>query len=76
MKIKGHMTHVPLSGGFWGIIDENGQRFRPVNALAAEFCIDGLEVVAEVEPVQVFSIFMWGKDVNVTLIQTVQHSKK
>jgi hypothetical protein len=76
MKIKGHMTHVPLSGGFWGIIDENGQRFRPVNVLAEKFHQDGLHIVAEAEPAHVFSIFMWGTDVQVTKIKALKPTKK
>jgi hypothetical protein len=71
MKIKGTITHVPLSGGFWGITADNGQKFRPVHALAQEFQQEGLTVEAIVEPAQVFSIFMWGTDVEITSIQKI-----
>lgn len=69
MKIKGTMTHVPLSGGFWGIEADNGRRYRPVNPVSEEFCVAGLAISATVEPVQTFSIFMWGTDVELLSIQ-------
>lgn len=69
MKIKGTITHVPLSGGFWGIEAENGKRFRPVNGLSEEFQQAGLHVEATVKPVDVFSIYMWGTDVEVKSIK-------
>jgi hypothetical protein len=71
MKIKGIITHVPLSGGFWGIEADNGGKFRPLKALQPEFCQQGLQVEAVVEPAQGFSIFMWGTDVEVKSIQKI-----
>jgi hypothetical protein len=71
MKIKGTITHVSLSGGFWGIKADNGQKFRPVKALKTDFCQEGLQVEADVEPAEGFSIFMWGTDVDVKSIQKV-----
>jgi hypothetical protein len=72
MKIKGTMTHVPLSGGFWGILAENGQRYRPVGPLADVFQQEGLPIEAQVEPSAGFSIFMWGTDVQVKAIHKSQ----
>lgn len=68
MKIKGIITHVPLSGGFWGIEAEGGRKFRPVQPLDPGFQVQGLAVEAEVEPSGGFSIFMWGTDVVVKSI--------
>ncbi len=72
MKIKGTMTHVPLSGGFWGIEAENGRRFRPVGPVSEEFLIQGLPVEAKVKESKGFSIFMWGTDVEVLSIQKLE----
>jgi hypothetical protein len=71
MKIKGTITHVPLSGGFWGIEADNGRRFRPVKPLEAAFQEQGLQITAEVEPSEGFSIFMWGTDVEVKSIHKI-----
>ena len=71
MKIKGLMTHVPLSGGFWGIIASSGRRFRPIHPLTEEFQAEGMEVEATVKESIGFSIFMWGTDVEVKKIQKV-----
>lgn len=68
MKIKGTMTHVPLSGGFWGILAGDGKRYRPVGPLEGTFQQEGLAVEAQVEPNAGFSIFMWGTDVQVISI--------
>jgi hypothetical protein len=72
MKIKGTITHVPLSGGFWGIEADNGQRLRPIGALDAKFHHAGMAVEAEVQPAQGFSIFMWGTDVEVIHIHAIK----
>ena len=69
MKIKGIITHVPLSGGFWGIEADNGRKYRPVSPLEAQFQVEGLHVSAVVEPSPAFSIFMWGTDVEVKSIR-------
>ena len=65
MKIKGIITHIPLSGGFWGILADNGHKYRPVQPLEAAFQAVGLQIEAEVRPSSGFSIFMWGTDVEV-----------
>ncbi len=72
MKIKGIVTHVPLSGGFWGIEADNGRKFRPVKPLEPAFQVQGIRVSAEVEPSTGFSIFMWGTDVEVLTIRKIK----
>lgn len=72
MKIKGIITYVPLSGGFWGIEAEGGRKYRPVNALDPAFQQKGLHVEAKVKPSEGFSIFMWGTDVEVLTIREIK----
>lgn len=74
MKIKGVITFVPLSGGFWGITSKGGQRFRPIDPLPSQFQHEGMSVEVTVETVEVFSIFMWGRDVKVKTIHSVPAS--
>lgn len=65
IKIKGKVTFQNLGTGFWGIIDEQDQKWRPTN-LPESMQEEGLEVnlIAE-ETKQQMSIFMWGKAVQI-----------
>jgi hypothetical protein len=65
MKIKGKTTYQNIAVGCWGIIDEQGQKWRIVNP-PAELQKDSLQVLVEAQPVQeTVSIFMWGKPIQV-----------
>ena len=65
MKIIGTVTFEDISGGFWGIIGDNGRKFRPVKGLAEGFQQVGLRVKVEAELADGFSIFMWGTEIEV-----------
>lgn len=69
MQITGTITYVELSGGFWGIEGEDGQKYTPSENLSETFQKEGLKVKAEVEPANGFGIFMWGQQVNVLSIE-------
>lgn len=69
MKITGTVVKVDLSGGFWGIEADNGEKYQPSGKLPASFCKDGLKVKADVQPSNDFTIFMWGKSVKVNHIE-------
>ena len=69
MQITGKVTYVDLSGGFWGIEGEDGQQYNPMDSLPKSYQESGLRVKAEVRPVQAFSIFMWGRNVNIQKIE-------
>ncbi|MEM9681053.1 MAG: hypothetical protein AAF901_12095 [Bacteroidota bacterium] len=68
MRITGKVTYVKLSGGFWGIEGDDGQKYHPVDGLPKAYQKEGQRVSAKVSPVQAFGIFMWGQDVNVEKI--------
>jgi len=72
MIIKGTVTYQDFEGGFWGIIDEEGNKFVPIGRLPERLRIDGMKVRADVEPVQMFGTTMWGTHVQVTSIETDQ----
>ena len=60
MIVKGKVEYVDLSGGFWGLIDQNGQQWRPVHMPAA-LQHQGLEVQLSCkQSKETISIFMWG----------------
>ena len=65
MTIKGTVQHQPISGGFWGIIGDDGQKWKPVNMPKA-LQKEGLKVEIEAEKAtSVVSIFMWGTHIDV-----------
>lgn len=60
MTIKGTVKYQDLSGGFWGIVGAQGERWKPVK-LPKKLQKEGLKIQAEAEEVQnIVSIFMWG----------------
>lgn len=68
MKIEGTITYLDFEGGFWGIIGSSGDKFVPVESLPEEIQVDGLEISATVEPVQMIGTTMWGTHVKVSSI--------
>jgi len=70
MIIQGTVTYQDFEGGFWGIIDKDGNKFVPVGHLPERVRVDGLKVRADVEPVQMFGTTMWGTHVKVTSIES------
>lgn len=69
MKITGTVVHNDLEGGFWGILGDDNQKYRPVEELPAAVRKDGLRVEADLEPASVLSFAMWGKSVRVHAIK-------
>ena len=65
MKITGKVIYKNIAGGFWGIIDENGKEWRPVN-LPKSLQKDGKTVSIEARPAkEEMSIFMWGTAIEI-----------
>ena len=69
MEIKGKVTYLEFEGGFWGILGEDGAKYRPVDALPAAVRSDGCRIVAELEPANVMSLTMWGQNVRIIKIK-------
>ncbi|WP_250632795.1 hypothetical protein [Rhodoflexus caldus] len=66
MQITGKTTYQNIAVGCWGIIDEQGQKWRMVNP-PAELQRNGLHVRVEAQPAEEsVSIFMWGKPIKIT----------
>lgn len=65
MKIKGKVIYKNIAGGFWGIVDENGKEWRPVN-LPKSLQKDGKAVSIEARLAnEEMSIFMWGTAIEI-----------
>lgn len=61
IKANGTVNYIELEGGFYGITDQNGTHYDPVN-LDDEFKKDGLEIEFTAYPRDdLVSIHMWGQ---------------
>ncbi|MDW7732113.1 MAG: protease inhibitor I42 family protein [Methanolobus sp.] len=61
IKANGTVNYIELEGGFYGITDQNGTHYDPVN-LDDEFKKDGLEIEFTAYPRDdLASIHMWGR---------------
>lgn len=58
-----------LEGGFWGVIDDAGNKYVPIEPLDEHLLKDGQRISGEIELVTVFSSTMWGKHVRFHRIQ-------
>lgn len=71
-SIKGKVVFQNLGTGFWGIVDQSGNEWRPVN-MPEQIKKEGAEVSLQVkEVVEDFSIFMWGKPVKIVSFHTLE----
>jgi len=66
IETTGTVTWVPLEGGFYGIIADDGAQYDPLN-LPENYSQDGLRIrFAAVEEPDVVSFHMWGMFVTIT----------
>lgn len=64
----GTVQYIELEGGFYGIVDEKGNRYQPLN-LPRAFKKDGLPVAFRAEPAEgILTLQMWGTPVRITSI--------
>jgi len=60
IEFDGTIKYIELEGGFYGIVDNNGNRYYPIN-LPEEYKIDGLNVHVKARIRRdIASIHMWG----------------
>lgn len=70
MKIQGKVKHIAIGPGFWGIVDDRGGEWRPVN-MPEQLKKEGKQVTLTVrEADEEMSIFMWGTAVEITSFHT------
>lgn len=67
MRIQGSIVYNDFEGGFWGILGDDGKRYRPTE-LAEEWQRPGLRVVVECERSSAVSFHMWGIAVDIESI--------
>lgn len=63
MTIHGTVVYLDFEGGFYGIVDDDGTKYRPVEGLPDEVQQDGLRVEAHAEAVRGAGFAMWGRPI-------------
>ncbi|HDD64933.1 MAG TPA: hypothetical protein ENF61_02335 [Firmicutes bacterium] len=64
---KGTVKYIPLEGGFYGIVTEEGEKYLPMN-LPSEFKKDGLKVWFKGNLLKMATTQMWGKPIKILKI--------
>ena len=65
-KIKGTVVYNNIGPGFWGIVDAQGNEWRPIN-MPEQLKTEGQAVTVSIQIIEEeMSIFMWGTAVKVT----------
>ena len=69
-KIKGKVVYQDLETGFWGIIDKEGNQWRPVE-MPEQLKEEGKEVSLLIQEAdEAVSMFMWGTPVKILSFST------
>lgn len=64
MRITGTIAFNAFEGGFWGVLGDDGRKYRPTS-LPEAFRLEGLRVVIEGERSSAVSFHMWGMAIDV-----------
>ena len=71
LVFTGTVRYIPLEGGFFGIVSDDGGRYDPSN-LKEEFCKDGLRVRVRAKALKdVVGFHMWGSIIEVVEIEKI-----
>ena len=67
----GTINYIDLEGGFYGITDEDGNKYDPIN-LEGKYKEDGLQIKFSAEILEDYAnIHMWGTIIEITSIQEI-----
>jgi hypothetical protein len=70
MKITGKVVLLPFEGGAYGIEDQQGKKYLPVN-MPNQLKKDGAKVTCNVRPADVETMIMWGEPVYIDSFETL-----
>ncbi|HZV43714.1 MAG TPA: hypothetical protein VFF90_04525 [Saprospiraceae bacterium] len=70
MKIVGKVVLLPFEGGAYGIEDDHGKKYLPIN-MPNQLKKDGARVTCSVRKEDVESMIMWGEPVYITSFETL-----
>lgn len=67
--ILGTVKHLPLATGTFGIVDDRGNEWLPVN-MPEQLKKDGKKVRVSIEETDAMTLFMWGTPVRILSFST------
>ena len=70
-RIQGKVVYQTLSGGFWGVIGDNGKEYRPIE-MPNQLKTEGARVSIVIKKArEEMSVYMWGEAVEVVSFSTL-----
>ena len=70
MKISGTVTHLSFENGAYGIIDDQGNKYLPVN-MPNQLKRDGAKVTFSYRKADVVTSVMWGQPIYIYSFETI-----
>ena len=70
MRITGKVVFLSFEDGAYGIIDQHGRKFLPIN-MPNQLKKDGAQVICSIRPADVVSMVMWGEPVYISSFETI-----
>lgn len=70
MRITGKVVYLSFEGGAYGIVDQHGKKYLPIN-MPNQLKKDGAQVICNVRPADVVSTMMWGEPVYIYAFETL-----
>ncbi len=69
--VHGKIVYQDLETGFWGIVDKDGNQYRPIN-MPEQLKSTGASVRVRIREVEEeMSLFMWGTPVEIVSFYTI-----
>jgi hypothetical protein len=70
IKVSGEIQFINLATGFWALVSDTGEKYRPVN-MPDQLKISGKKVTCKIRPSnEEFSMMMWGTPVKIIQFET------
>ncbi len=70
MKIKGTVVHLNFENEAYGIIDQQGKKYLPVN-MPMQLKKDGAQITISFRRADVVSSMMWGEPIYIYSFETI-----
>ena len=71
MRVVATVCYQQLEGGFWGLVGDDGRKYRPLEGLPEAHRVSGAKVRVELERARAVGVCMWGRAVRVESIEAV-----
>ena len=71
ISANGTIEYIPLEGGFYGIVTDEGEKYLPLN-LPGEFKKDGLRIWFKAKPKKIVTSQIWGKPIEILEIKLIE----